>query len=215
MNTTSTNEFPAAGSTDPATSSATFGGPDPTPHQTGWSARMKAKFAASVLAVGLLTGGGIALSQMGDSGAATAATAGSQTAAGGAGAPAAAGNSGAPAGGGAPMNGTITAVSATSISVKSSTGTVTTYKIATETVVENDGTTSTAGDLTVGEEVVVFTGSAPGAATTTTASSDTASRIMAGSSATQGPGAGAAGNAPAAGDAPAAGAAQPTAAATT
>jgi hypothetical protein len=153
---------------------------------------MKVKVAAGLLGVGVLAVGGFALNQTGGSTNPSAAI----TSQGG---PAGAGFRGGPGGGGAPVSGSISAVSATSISVKTTGGT-TTYKIASGTVVQNNGATSTVGKLAVGEKVVVFTGAAPGANRSTT-STDTASRILAGSSATRGPGAGAPPNAAGAGSA--------------
>ena len=78
---------------------------------------------------------------------------------------------------------------------------MTTYAVSSGTTVQNNGATSTAAKLTVGEKVVVFTGGAPGS-TSTTAADNAANRIMAGTSATQGPGTGASGGTPPKGTAP-------------
>lgn len=136
---------------------------------------LKGKIAAAVATVGLLAGGGVAMAQLGNS-----TTASSPSGPGAMG-----GGQGGPAGAGAPASGTISAVSATSISVKSSGGAVTTYTVSSSTAVQNNGATSTAAKLTVGEKVVVFTGGVPGS-TSMTAASNAANRIMAGTSATQG-----------------------------
>ena len=59
---------------------------------------------------------------------------------------------------------------------------------------QDNGATATVAALKVGDTVVVFTGAVPGATATT--DSTLASRILAGTSATQGPGAGGTGQAP-------------------
>jgi hypothetical protein len=139
---------------------------------------LRTKLAAGLVAVALLAGGGFALTQLGGSSTSSTAAGPGAGGAGGAGRP----GGGAGFGGGqAPTSGTISAVSATSISVQTTSGT-STYKVADATVVQNNGATSTASKLTVGEQVIVFAGAAPGSSTTTSA--DTANRILAGSSAT-------------------------------
>jgi hypothetical protein len=151
----------------------------------------KGKIAAAIATVALLAGGGVAMTQLGSS-----TTTSSQSGPGALGA-----GQGAPPGGGAPASGTISAVSATSVGVKSASGAVTTYTVSSATIVANNGAASTVAKLTVGEKVVVFTGGAPGSASTT-ATDNSANRIMAGTSATQGPGAGASGGTPPNGTAP-------------
>jgi hypothetical protein len=99
------------------------------------------------------------------------------------------------------VSGTISAVSATSISVKTSSGAVTTYTVSSGATVLNNGATSTVAKLSVGEKVVVFTGGAPGSSSAT-AADNAANRIMAGTSATQGPGSGASAGIPPTGTAP-------------
>lgn len=151
--------------------------------------RMKGKVAAGLMTIGLLVGGGLGLTQLGGSTSASTATgAAAQGFGGGPGGPGGAGGRGAPA------SGTISSVSGTSISVKSSTGTVRTFTISSGTTIQNNGAGATATSLAVGEQVVVFSGSAPGS--TTTAASDTANRIMAGTSTTKRPGGPPAGTAP-------------------
>lgn len=146
----------------------------------------KGKIAAAAVTLALLAGGGVAMAQIGNG--TTATSRSGPGALGG-------GGGGRPVGGRAPASGTISAVSATSISVKSSSGTVTTYAVSSATTVQNNGATSTAAKLTLGEKVVVFTGRAPGS-TSTTVAGNAANRIMAGTSATQGPGSGAFGGTP-------------------
>jgi hypothetical protein len=183
MNVTSTD--PQASNSDPAASEpAPAAGPGPAP-----KLGLKGKIAAGLLTVLLLGVGGFALTQMGDSSTASAASA-SQAGPGG-------GGGGFGGGRGAPASGTISAVSASSITVKTTTGT-TTYQVSSSTVVQNNGATSTMAKLAVGEKVMVLTGR-PGSTTTSTAGT-TADRILAGTSATQNTGAGAGPNgAPAAG----------------
>jgi hypothetical protein len=180
MNLTSTD--PIASDTDSAATETEPGSSRPP------KMALKTKIAAGLLSVGLLAAGGFALTQLGGSSASTSAASGAQGGPGGAGG-AGGGRGGFGAGGGgAPVSGTISAVSASSISVKTASGS-STYKIAGGTAVQNNGATSSAAKLTVGEKVVVFTGAAPGANTSTTATG-TASRILAGTSATQRAGAG-------------------------
>jgi hypothetical protein len=205
MNPTSTNAFRANDSVQDLGQQ-----PPAQPPVPARGAGMKVKVAAGLIAVGLLSGGAWAITR--DSSTGTAATSASASAgttqAGSAqagpaqagtaqdgtapGAPAGAPGSapgGAPSGMTPPVNGTIAAVSATSISVKTTSGT-STFEIASGAVIENNGAVATADSLTVGEQVVVFTGAGPGAASSSGTESTAASRIMAGSSATAGPGAG-------------------------
>lgn len=82
-----------------------------------------------------------------------------------------------------PTSGTITAISASSITVQTSAGASQTFAITSSTAVMNDGAQASASDLAVGDTVVVITGT-PGS--TTTSSSTSATQILAGTSATQG-----------------------------
>jgi hypothetical protein len=115
---------------------------------------VRGKAAAALLTVGLLLGGGVALTQLGGSSATTAATT--------AGAQGGVQGGGPGGGGGAPASGTIASVSGTSISVKTTAGTVSTFTVSSATAIEDNGASATATQLTVGEQVVVFSGSAPG-----------------------------------------------------
>ncbi len=137
----------------------------------------KSKVAAGFLAVALLVTGGFALTHLGGP-----ATSASNVAAGG---PGGGGPGGAANGSFTPPGqGTIAAVSASSITVKTSNGTQT-YKVTSATEIQNNGATARTTSLTVGERVVVFAGTPPNSAATVSA--DTANRIMAGSSATARP----------------------------
>lgn len=148
---------------------------------------LRTRIAAGVMAVLLLGGGGFAAGYTvahaaGSSAVATAAPGGGTVAGG-------AGPGGTGTFGGAPVSGTITAVSATSVTVRAASGDSTTYPISGDTAIVNDGATASASDLAVGDPVVVFgaAGSAGSAG-----SAGAAERILAGTSATQaasGPGA--------------------------
>jgi hypothetical protein len=131
----------------------------------------RTKIAAAATTAALLLGGGFAFTHLG--GGTTTATAQQ-----GPGAQPGGGMRGQP-----PAAGTVTAVSATSISVKASSGTVTTYTISSSTRVMDDGATSTVSALKVGDAVVVLTGG-PGQQSTT---GNAAGMILAGTSATAGP----------------------------
>jgi hypothetical protein len=195
MSTTSTGPFPAE--TDPTHRDAYQPPVQPPVHDpvhdpvqdpgAGPRKNLRTKIAAGVLALGLVGGGAWVLTHHGGTASATASTA--QAGAGLQGGPGSGTAGGAPSGMQAPVTGTVSAVSATSISVKTTNGT-STFTIASGAVVENNGTTTTADQLTVGEQVVVFTGAVPGSASSSSADSTSANRIMAGTSATQGPGSG-------------------------
>ena len=140
---------------------------------------LRNRIIAALATCAVLGGGGFAATQLGGSGASTGMNRGP--------------GGGPPGGmGQGPATGTITAVSARSISVKASSGTVTTYAISSATRVMDDGSASTVSGLAVGDTVAVLSGR-PGATTT----SGAADVILAGTSATQGPGG--AGGAPPAG----------------
>ena len=140
---------------------------------------LRGKVAAGLMALGLVAGGGIALMHTGSS------TSPASTAAGGPGGPGGPGGFG----GGSftpPTTGTVQSVTATTVTVKTATGT-STYDVTASTVIENNGSTAAPSALTAGEQVVVFTGAAPGS--TATVPATTANRILAGTSAA-GPGPG-------------------------
>ncbi len=150
---------------------------------------VRGKVAAGFLVVAMLGTGGFALSHLGGSstGAGSTVAAGGLAGGGPAGGPGG-GPGGASGGGGSftpPTRGTISAVSASSISVKTTSGTQT-YKITSATEIQDNGATVKTSGLTAGQNVVVFTGAPPNS--TSSVPADTANRIMAGSSATAGPG---------------------------
>ncbi|MFI7587205.1 hypothetical protein ACIB24_09045 [Spongisporangium articulatum] len=182
---TQTYEAPPTNPTEPAPAQTSA----PTP-----KGGVRARIAAGVLALALVGGGTWAVVHFAGDG--STSVAGSQTASG-------PGGNGQMPGGAAPASGTITAIDSSSITVKSSSGTSTTYTLADDVAVENDGTTASVSDLAVGDTVVVLTGAGPnagsssGSTTTdstttdsTTTDSTTATRILAGTSATAGPGQG-------------------------
>lgn len=159
---------------DPATPPAHLAYPTwPTPAEPKRPNRRIGVVVAAVAAAAVIGGGTYALAQGTDD-------TGSSSSAQGPG-----GNrgQGMPGGGQfAPPSGTVVSATATTVTVKLSTGTTKTYTLASGGVVERNGATSSLSALQAGDKIVVLAGR-PGASATT---STTAERILAGTSATSG-----------------------------